>query len=154
MCEENWIKFLLQGSQYLLKNQSGLAQLQSKTNRGSHICVDLHNLNDGSGHDLLPTPFTDKILENIRAREVYSFVERFLGYHQVKIVQENRHKMTFVTELELFAYTMMPFRLENSLAIFSRIIVIAFKEFMHKFLDVYLDDWTMLNLLKQCIHLF
>ena len=60
--------------------------VQDKKNRGSHICVDLHNLNDGSGHDLLPTPFTDKILKNIRGREVYSFIEQFLGYHQVKIV--------------------------------------------------------------------
>ena len=48
--------------------------------------------------------------------------------------------MTFLRELALFAYIVIPFKLENSLAIFSRIIVIAFKEFMHKFLDVYLDD--------------
>jgi hypothetical protein len=39
---------------------------------------------------------------------------------------------------------------------FSRIVVTTFKEFIHKFLEVYLDDWTMFSLLKehmQALHL-
>jgi hypothetical protein len=45
----------------------------------------------------------------------------------------------------------MPFGLKNALAIFSRVVVATFKEFIHKFLEVYLDDWTMLSLLKDHI---
>jgi hypothetical protein len=42
----------------------------------------------------------------------------------------------------------MPFGLKNALAIFSRVVIGSFKEFKHQFLEVYLDDWTIYNLLK------
>jgi hypothetical protein len=34
----------------------------------------------------------------------------------------------------------MPFGLKNAPAIFSRVVVEAFKEFLHKFLEAYFDD--------------
>lgn len=42
----------------------------------------------------------------------------------------------------------MPFGLKNALAIFLRIVVTAFKEYIHNFLEVYLDYWTVLRLAK------
>jgi len=47
-----------------------------------------------------------------------------------------------------FAYTVMPFGLNNSPAMLSRIFVTSFKDFIHNFLEVYLDDWMVFNLLK------
>ena len=44
----------------------------------------------------------------------------------------------------------MPFGLKNAPAIFSRVVVVAaFKEYIHKFLEVYFDDWTIFGLLKK-----
>jgi len=43
----------------------------------------------------------------------------------------------------------MPFGLKNSSAIFSRVVVATFKEYIHKFLEVYFDDWTVFGLLKK-----
>jgi hypothetical protein len=34
----------------------------------------------------------------------------------------------------------MHFGMKNAPAIFSRVVVATFKEFIHKFLEVYLDD--------------
>jgi hypothetical protein len=48
-------------------------------------------------HDPSPTPFTDEVLENVGGKEAYSFTDGFLGYHQINIALEYRHKMTFVT---------------------------------------------------------
>ena len=45
----------------------------------------------------------------------------------------------------------MPFGLKNASAIFSRIVVVAFKHFIHKFLEVYFDDWTIYGLIKHHI---
>ena len=42
----------------------------------------------------------------------------------------------------------MPFGMKNAPTIFSRVVIAMFKEFIHKFLEVYLDDWTAYNLLK------
>jgi hypothetical protein len=42
----------------------------------------------------------------------------------------------------------MPFGLKNFPIIFSRVVVVAFKYFVHKFLEVYIDDWAIFSLLK------
>ena len=40
-------------------------------------------------------------------------------------------------------------RVENSPKIFSRVVVVIFKKFMHKFLEVYFDHWTVFGLVKK-----
>ena len=40
------------------------------------------------------------------------------------------------------------FGLKNAPAIFSRVVISAFKEYIHKFLEVYYDDWTIFGLVK------
>lgn len=37
----------------------------------------------------------------------------------------------------------MPFVLKNAQAVFSRIGIAYFCDFIHKFLEVYMDDWTI-----------
>ena len=43
----------------------------------------------------------------------------------------------------------MPFELKNAPTIFSRLVVVVFKEYIHKFVEVYFDDWTVFGLLKK-----
>jgi hypothetical protein len=46
--------------------------------------------------------------------------------------------------------------LKNAPTIFSRVVVEAFKEFLHKFIEAYFDDWTVFSLLKnhiECLRL-
>ena len=110
--------------------------------------MDLKKLNDACVHDPFPKPFTDEVLENVGVQEAYSFMDGFLGYHQIKIAPKDRSKTTFATEWGCFQYIVMPFGLKNAPAIFSRVVVSAFKEFIHKFLEVYLDDWTIFGLVN------
>ena len=115
--------------------------VQEKKQKGEiHICVDLWKFNNAYVNDLFPTPFRDEVLENVGRQEAYSFIDGFSRYHQIKIVPEDQSKTTFATEWGCFQYTVMPFGMKNALAIFSRIVVAAFKEFIHKFLEVYLGD--------------
>ena len=86
-------------------------------------------------------------------QEAYSFTDGFSGYHQIRIHEADRHKTTFATEWGSFQYIVMPFGLKNALAIFSRVVVAIFKEFIHKFLEVYFDDWIVFWLLKKHIEL-
>ena len=79
---------------------------------------------------------------------MYSFTDGFSSYHQIRIAKEDRHKMTFVTKWGCFQYTVMPFGLKNALTIFSRVVVVAFKDFIQNFLQVYMDDWIVYGLIK------
>jgi len=108
-------------------------------------------LNDAYLHDPFPTPFTDEVLENFGGQEVYSFTNGFPGYHHIRITPEDRHKTTFAKEWGCYPYTVMPFGLKNAPTIFSRLVVAAFKEFIHIFLEVYFDDWTVFGLLREHI---
>jgi hypothetical protein len=47
----------------------------------------------------------------------------------------------------------MSFGLKNAPTIFSRVVVATFKEFIHKFLKVYLDYWIFFGLLKYHIEI-
>ena len=42
----------------------------------------------------------------------------------------------------------MPFEPKNAPAIFSRIVVAAFKYFIQKFFQVYMDDWIVYGLIR------
>ena len=89
-----------------------------KTISEVRICVDLRKLNNACLHEPFPTPFTDEVLESVRGKEMYSFIDGFSGYHQVRITKEDRHKTTFIIEWGCYQYTIMPFRLKNAPAIF------------------------------------
>jgi hypothetical protein len=45
----------------------------------------------------------------------------------------------------------MSFGLKNAPNIFSKVVVKELKEFLHKFLEAYFDDWTIFSLLKNHI---
>jgi hypothetical protein len=130
--------------------------VQDKKTGEIKICVDLRKLNDACLHDNFPTPFTDEVLDNVGGQEVYSFTDGFSGYHQIRIAKEDRHKTTFATEWGSYQYTVMLFGLKTAPTIFSRVVVETFKEFLHKFLEAYFDDWTVFSLLKnhiECLRL-
>ena len=69
-------------------------------------------------HGLFPTPFTDEFLEGVVAQKMYSFIDGFFGYHQIRITKEDRQKTTFVIEWGYFQCNVMPFGLKNAPAIF------------------------------------
>lgn len=75
----------------------------------------------------------------------------FLGYHQIRIDEEDRCKTTFAIEWGSFWYTVMPFGLKKSPTIVSRVVVVVFKEFIHKFLEVFFDDWTIFGLIRSTL---
>ena len=85
------------------------------------------------------TPFTDEVLEGVGSQEMYSFTDIFAWYHQIHIAKEDRHKTTFGTEWGCFQYIVMPFGLKNVPTIFFQVVVAMCKEFIQKFLQVYMD---------------
>jgi hypothetical protein len=102
--------------------------------------VDLRNIIITYIHDPFLTPFIDEVLENVGHQEAYSFTDNFSGYHHVCIAEEDQSKATFAMEWGSFAYTIIPFGLNNSLALFSRMVVASFKDSSIIFLKL---TWTI-----------
>jgi hypothetical protein len=50
------------------------------------------------------------------------------------------YKTTFSTKWGSYHYIAMPFGLKNAPGIFSKVVIYVFKEFMHQFLELHLDD--------------
>jgi hypothetical protein len=53
-----------------------------------------------------------------------------------------------VTEWGSYQYIVMSFGLKNAPIVFSRVVAAVFKEFFHKFLEVFLDDWIVFSQFK------
>ena len=71
--------------------------------QNTNMFQDLINLNDACMHDPFSTPFTDEVLEGVGSQEMYSFTNGFVGYHQIRIAKEDRHKTTFITKWVFFS---------------------------------------------------
>lgn len=115
--------------------------VQEKKTQGEFwIYVDMRKLNDVCLHDPFPTPFIDELLESVGGQNTYPFIDGFSSYHHIRIGLEDQYKTTFATKLGSYQYKVMPFGLKNALAIFSTMVVVDFKEYIHTFLEVYFDD--------------
>lgn len=107
------------------------------------VCVDYMSLNNAYIHDCFLTPFNDEVLNNVVGNEAYSFTYWFFGYHQVCIIEEDNRKTTFMTKWGYYAYHFMPFGIKNMPTVFLRIVITAFQDYLHRFLKVYMDYWTV-----------
>ncbi|MCO5610817.1 hypothetical protein L7F22_065058 [Adiantum nelumboides] len=114
-----------------------------KKNGKLRVCVDYKKLNVQIIKDQFPLPFTNMMLDEIAGHEMYSFLDGYSGYNQLKIAPEDQSKTTFVIEWEEFMYLVMPFRLCNAPVTSQRCMMEVFSEFLHKFLAIFVDDFTI-----------
>ena len=73
----------------------------------------------------------------------YSFLDGFSGYNQIQIVFEDQLKTTFTTDWGTYAFIIMLFGLCNASATFQRIMMVAFLHYLHKFIEIFLDDFCV-----------
>ena len=114
-----------------------------KKNGKIRVCVDYRKLNAATVTDAFPLPFTDGVLDAVAGHEVYSFLDGFSGYNQIRMHPDDQEKTTFVTEWGVFVAVVMMFGLKTAPATFQRIIMEVFGEFIPTFMQVFLDDFAV-----------
>jgi hypothetical protein len=72
--------------------------------------------------------------------KVFSKLDLSQGYYQVRIVQGDEPKTTYVTRYGNFEFLVMPFGLCNDLTTFFTLMKDVFKPFLAMLVVFYLDD--------------
>ena len=104
------------------------------------VCVDYTDLNDACPKDSFPLPCIDKIVDASSGHGMLSFLDAFLGYHQIPMYLPDAEKTTFITAHRLFCYNVMPFGLKNVEAMYQRLVTKMFKPLLGRTMEVYIND--------------
>jgi len=104
------------------------------------MCTDFQDLNKACPKDDFPLPNIDMIIDSLAGYEMLSFMDGFSGYNQIRIKESDQHKIAFRTPWGNFCYKVMSFGLKNAGATYQRAMTAMFHDFIHKIVEVYVDD--------------
>jgi hypothetical protein len=120
--------------------------IPTRITTGWRVCIDYRRLNKVTRKDHFPLPFIDQMLERLAGHSYYCFLDGYSGYNQIAIAPEDQNKTTFTCPFGTFAYRRMSFGLCNAPAIFQRCMISIFSDMVEKFIEVFMDDFSVFGL--------
>ena len=121
-----------------------------KKNGHIRCYVDFRNLNETCPKDEFPLPNMDLLIDSAAGSAMFSIMDGFSGYNQIRMAPKDAEKTTFRTPMSNFYYTVMPFGLKNAGATYQRAMTAIFHDMMHQELKDYVDDIVVKsNVLKR-----
>jgi hypothetical protein len=87
-----------------------------------------------------PFPRIYDLFHQLRGAAVFSKICLRLGYHQVRIKDNDIHKTTFRTRYGHYEFVVVPFGLTNALATFMCLMNSVLNKYLDKFFLVFVDD--------------
>jgi hypothetical protein len=114
--------------------------LVKKKNGAYRLCVDYRALNDATVKDMYPMPRVDEVLDALAGANIFSKLDALSGFHQIEMHKDDIEKTAFGCREGLFEFVKMPFGLVNAPATFQRAMNRVLREYIGKFVMVYIDD--------------
>src|SRR3954467_487036 len=105
------------------------------------MCIKLSPpFQPGHATKQVPLPRINDLYDQLAGSTVFSKLDLRLGYHQIRVRDEDISKTAFITRYGSYEYNVMSFGLTSAPATFSRVMKYIFMEYLDKFVVVYLDD--------------
>jgi hypothetical protein len=84
------------------------------------MCVDYIDHNKACKKDPFWLPQIDQVVDSTAGCSILSFLDCYLGYHQIPLKVEDHIKTSFITSFGAFFYITIPFRLKSAGATYQR----------------------------------
>ncbi|XP_052485125.1 uncharacterized protein LOC105779055 [Gossypium raimondii] len=104
------------------------------------MCMDYRDLNKARPKDNFPLLHIDILVDNTVGYSLFSFMDGFSRYNQLKMHPKDVGKTTFITLSGTFCYKVISFGLKNTRITYQRAMVTLFHDMIHKEIEVYVDD--------------
>ncbi|XP_017982343.1 PREDICTED: RNA-directed DNA polymerase homolog [Theobroma cacao] len=105
-----------------------------KKNRLMRLCIDYRQLNMSMIKNRNPLPHIDDLCDLLQRAQCFSKIDLRLGYHQLRIRQEDVPKIAFRIKFEHYEFLVMSSEFMNALATFMDMM-----KYFDKFVVVFID---------------
>ena len=109
-----------------------------KKDGSPRFCVDYRQLNERIKPSRWPIPHIEEIFDELRGSHVFTTLDLFSGYWQIKMEESQKDITTFATRWGNFRFEVMPMGLINAPSTFQRMMDEILKDI--PFARAYLDD--------------